>query len=105
MRINISEYFQTKQVRQLIFSMKQRFSKRKSPILRVPRGHFVIYVGDDEKERKRFVIPISYLKNPLFQELLRNAAEELGYDHGMEGLIVPCNEYHFHNVVSRLNYA
>jgi SAUR family protein len=32
----------------------------------VPKGHFAIYVGEEEKKRKRFVIPISYLKHPSF---------------------------------------
>ena len=30
----------------------------------VPKGHFVVYVG--EAQRKRFVVPISYRNNPSF---------------------------------------
>ncbi|KAB2035971.1 hypothetical protein E1A91_A04G156400v1 [Gossypium mustelinum] len=60
----------------------------------VPKGHFAVYVGDEEKN-KRFVVPISYLKHPLFQALLRQAEEEFGFDYPVRGLIVPCAEEEF----------
>ncbi|PPR84249.1 hypothetical protein GOBAR_AA36460 [Gossypium barbadense] len=60
----------------------------------VPKGHFAVYVGDEEKN-KRFVVPISYLKHPLFQVLLRQAEEEFGFDYPVRGLIVPCAEEEF----------
>ncbi|GAB2291735.1 hypothetical protein Dimus_025984 [Dionaea muscipula] len=85
------------------FSPRQQGSYPKlSMSLHVPRGHFAIYVGNDE-EKERFVIPISYLKHPLFQELLRKAEEEFGYDYGMGGLTVPCTKCYFMDLVSRLN--
>ena len=43
----------------------------------VPIGHFAVYVGADEK--KRFVIPLSYLNHPDFQDLLCQAEEEYGF--------------------------
>jgi SAUR family protein len=52
---------------------------------------------------RRFVIPISYLNQPLFQELLHQAEEEFGYDHPMGGLTIPCNEDEFLNLTSRLS--
>ncbi|KAI8021010.1 hypothetical protein LOK49_LG03G03702 [Camellia lanceoleosa] len=42
-----------------------------------------------EREKKRFVIPISYLNNPSFQDLLSQAEEEFGFDHPMGGLPIP----------------
>ncbi|KAL9164852.1 hypothetical protein ABFS82_06G131900 [Erythranthe guttata] len=30
----------------------------------VPKGHLVVYIGESEK--KRFVIPLSYLNHPSF---------------------------------------
>ncbi|KAL5788768.1 hypothetical protein ACOSP7_005717 [Xanthoceras sorbifolium] len=56
----------------------------------VPKGHFAVYVG--EMERKRFVVPMSYLKHPSFQNLLCQAEEEFGFDHPAGGLTIPCSE-------------
>ena len=66
----------------------------------VPKGYLAVYVG---VRLKRFVIPISYLNQPSFQELLSQAEEEFGYDHPMGGLTIPCCEYAFENMVSHLN--
>ncbi|PON39759.1 Small auxin-up RNA [Parasponia andersonii] len=41
-------------------------------------GYFAVYVGEDQK--KRYVVPLSYLNEPAFQELLSMAEEEFGYD-------------------------
>ncbi|KAL4585218.1 hypothetical protein LXL04_009834 [Taraxacum kok-saghyz] len=64
----------------------------------IPKGHFAIYVG--EQEKKRFVVPVSLLNQPSFQDLLRQAEEEFGYDHPMGGLTIPCREDVFIDVVS-----
>ena len=66
----------------------------------VPKGYLAVYVGE---KMKRFVIPISYLNQPLFQELLSQAEEEYGYDHPTGGLTIPCREDEFLNITSRLN--
>ena len=55
----------------------------------VPKGHFVVYVGET---LKRFVVPISFLKNPSFQKLLSHVEEEYGFNHPMGGLTIPCSE-------------
>ncbi|WOG84730.1 hypothetical protein DCAR_0103914 [Daucus carota subsp. sativus] len=67
----------------------------------VPKGHFAVYVG--ETYMHRFVIPISFLKKPLFQELLKKAEEEFGYDHPTGGLTIPCSVDAFLNVTALLN--
>ncbi|KAK9184558.1 hypothetical protein WN943_024908 [Citrus x changshan-huyou] len=67
----------------------------------VPKGHFAVYVGENQK--KRFVIPVSFLNQPSFQELLSKAEEEFGFDHPMGGLTIPCREDIFINVTSSLN--
>ncbi|EPS58732.1 hypothetical protein M569_16082, partial [Genlisea aurea] len=58
----------------------------------VPKGHFTVYVGE---AYRRFVVPLSYLNQPLFQELLHWAEEEFGYDHPMGGITIPCTEKYF----------
>ncbi|KAL8467285.1 hypothetical protein ACS0TY_036123 [Phlomoides rotata] len=64
-----------------------------------PKGHFVVYVG---KEMTRFVVPISFLKNPLFQQLLDKAAEEYGFDHTSK-ITIPCDEATFRRLNSRMS--
>ncbi|PON99963.1 Small auxin-up RNA [Trema orientale] len=69
--------------------------------LDVPKGYFVVYVGENQK--RRYVVPISLLKQPSFQELLSQAEEEFGYDHQMGGLTIPCREDIFVDLASCLN--
>lgn len=72
-----------------------------SAVTNVPKGHFAVYVGETQK--KRFVIPISYLNHPLFKDLLNLAEEEFGFDHPMGGLTIPCSEDYFISLTSALN--
>ncbi|KAF3435829.1 hypothetical protein FNV43_RR22921 [Rhamnella rubrinervis] len=67
----------------------------------VPKGHLAVYVGDIEK--KRFVIPLSLLKHPSFQELLIQAEDEFGFEPPMGGLTIPCREEAFIDLISQLN--
>ncbi|KAK7352054.1 hypothetical protein VNO80_17470 [Phaseolus coccineus] len=66
--------------------------------LDVPKGHFAVYVGKGKK--KRFVIPVSVLNQPSFQQLLSIAEEEFGFSHPMGGLTIPCTEDIFLNITS-----
>ena len=67
----------------------------------IPKGYFAVYVGEDQK--KRCVVPLSYLNEPAFQELLSMAEEEFGYDHPMGGLTIPCREDIFIDITSQFN--
>ncbi|KAL0683504.1 hypothetical protein Bca4012_050352 [Brassica carinata] len=62
--------------------------------LDVPKGHFVVYVGEN---RVRYVVPISFLTRPEFQLLLQQAEEEFGFEHDM-GLTIPCEEVVFRSL-------
>ncbi|GMH02823.1 hypothetical protein Nepgr_004662 [Nepenthes gracilis] len=62
----------------------------------VPKGHIVVYVGDTEK--KRYVVPLSYLTHPSFQDLLNHSKEEFGFNHPTGGLTIPCAEETFMNL-------
>ncbi|KAK4378232.1 hypothetical protein RND71_000094 [Anisodus tanguticus] len=77
-----------------------RIIKKSTTAKDVPKGHFVVYVGEEQK--KRFVIPISFLSQPLFQDLLSKAEEEFGFDHPMGCLTIPCSEDVFIDLTSRL---
>lgn len=66
----------------------------------VPKGHIAVYVG--EAQKKRFVVPISYLNHPSFVDLLNRAEEEFGYNHPMGGLTIPCKEEAFITLTSQL---
>ncbi|KAJ9549430.1 hypothetical protein OSB04_021973 [Centaurea solstitialis] len=68
--------------------------------LDIPKGYLAVYVG--EVDKKRFVIPISYLNQPLFQDLLRRSEEEFGFYHEMGGLTIPCHEDAFVDLATRL---
>ncbi|XLR53831.1 hypothetical protein S83_004503, partial [Arachis hypogaea] len=54
------------------------------------------------RQHEAVCIPMSYLNQPLFQELL-SQVEEYGYDHPMGGLTILCSEDEFLNIDSRLN--
>ena len=88
--------FRLRGIRRSSFSRNLASSKG----LDVPKGYLAVYVGE---EMKRFVIPISLLNQPSFQDLLNQAEEEFGYDHPMGGLTIPCTEVAFENVISSLN--
>ncbi|PSS29921.1 Auxin-responsive protein [Actinidia chinensis var. chinensis] len=62
----------------------------------VPQGHFAVYVGEN---RSRYVVPISWLAHPEFQNLLQIAEEEFGFDHEM-GITIPCEEEVFRSLTS-----
>ncbi|TMW80521.1 hypothetical protein EJD97_018798 [Solanum chilense] len=74
--------------------------KKSSATRDIPKGHFVVYVG--EMQKKRFVIPISFLSEPLFHDLLSQSEEEFGFDHPMGGVTIPCSEDLFINLTSIL---
>ncbi|XP_059653764.1 auxin-induced protein X10A-like [Cornus florida] len=72
-----------------------------STALNVPKGYVAVYVG--ESEMTRFVVPISYLNQPSFRDLLIQAEEEFGFNHPMGGLTIPCREDIFINLTSQLS--
>ncbi|PON85431.1 Small auxin-up RNA [Trema orientale] len=85
-----------------IVHAKQHIQRPFSNSKDVPKGYLAVYVGDESK-MKRFVIPVSFLNQPSFQELLSQAEEEFGFDHPMGALTIPCKEDAFIDLISRLN--
>ncbi|XP_057788564.1 auxin-induced protein 15A-like [Salvia miltiorrhiza] len=68
----------------------------------VPKGHCAVYVGEND-EKRRFVIPVSYLNHPSFQQLLARAEEEFGFHQPMGGLTIPCSQDLFIDIASCLS--
>ncbi|KAK8625107.1 hypothetical protein V6N13_089985 [Hibiscus sabdariffa] len=88
----------------LIMQAKQIFRQSKlftNQAMDVPKGYFAVYVGESQK--KRFIVPISFLNNPSFKELLSLAEQEFGFNHPMGGLTIPCREEVFIDLTSSLH--
>lgn len=66
----------------------------------VPKGFLAVYSGENQK--KRCLVPVSYLSQSSFQALLIKAEEEFGPDHPMGCLTIPCNKETFLDVISHL---
>ncbi|KVI09497.1 Auxin responsive SAUR protein [Cynara cardunculus var. scolymus] len=61
----------------------------------VPKGHLVVYVGDNQR---RFVIKVKLLKHPLFSALLDETREEYAFTADSR-LHITCDEDIFLGVV------
>ncbi|KAK2446816.1 auxin-induced protein 6B [Trifolium repens] len=83
-------------IRQASFSNSQTSAK----VSNVPNSYLAVYVGE---EMKRFVVPLSYLNQPSFQDLLSQAEVQFGYDHPMGDLTIPCREDVFLHITSHFN--
>lgn len=65
----------------------------------VPRGYLAVHVG--REERKRFIIPTTYLSTPQIIALLDKAGEEFGYNQiGL--LTIPCEITLFEQLLLQL---
>ncbi|CAN1159161.1 Auxin-responsive protein SAUR24 [Linum perenne] len=88
-------------VKQILRRTGSGSSRGSSRFQDVPKGYLAVYVGETQK--KRFVVPVSYLSQPSFQDLLSMAEEEFGFDHPMGGLTIPCSEETFVSATSNLS--
>ena len=84
-----------KALRRTLSGLKEAASKSTT----VPKGYFAVYVGEDQK--KRYVVPVSCVNEPAFQELLSLSEEEFGFEHPMGGLTIPCREDMFLDITSQ----
>ncbi|TXG64665.1 hypothetical protein EZV62_011659 [Acer yangbiense] len=102
MAIRVPGILQAKQIlRQSKLFANQAAASSSSSSINVPKGHVAVYVGESQK--KRFVVPISFLNKPSFQELLRKAEEEFRFHHPTGGLTIPCREEIFINLTASMN--
>lgn len=68
---------------------------------RTPSGTLAVYVGVNEHERRRFVIPTRFLNLPVFIALLDKAEEEFGFQPS-GGLVLPCEVELFSEILRLL---
>ncbi|CAL1357914.1 unnamed protein product [Linum trigynum] len=87
--------------KQILRRSESGSNRSTSRFTNVPKGFLAVYVGENQK--KRFIVPVAYLSQPSFQDLLSMAEEEFGFDHPMGGLTIPCSEERFSYVVSVLS--
>lgn len=66
MGIRVLGFIPAKQI--LPHSVLTTKNKEASTCADVPKGFLSVYVGENQK--KRFLVPVSYLNQPLFQDLL-----------------------------------
>ncbi|KAK9690962.1 hypothetical protein RND81_09G166600 [Saponaria officinalis] len=86
----------------ILSSVKQGL-KQQSVISKVPKGYIPVYVGD-KADKQRYMVPLSYLRDPRFQGLLHRVEEEFGFNHSMGGLTLRCTEETFFHLTSQLNH-
>ncbi|RDY01201.1 Auxin-responsive protein SAUR36, partial [Mucuna pruriens] len=67
----------------------------------VPKGHSAVYVGEENGEFRRVLVPVIYFNHPLFSELLREAEKEFGFQHP-GGITIPCRLTEFERVKTRI---
>ncbi|KAM6541081.1 hypothetical protein CsatB_005528 [Cannabis sativa] len=59
------------------------------------RGHFVIYSSD----KRRFMLPLTYLRHEIFQELLKISEEEFGLPI-CGPIVLPCDSFSLNSIIS-----
>ncbi|KAE8657719.1 Auxin-responsive protein SAUR36 [Hibiscus syriacus] len=67
----------------------------------VPKGHLAVYVGQNNGDFHRVLVPVIYFNHPLFGELLREAEKEYGFSHP-GGITLPCGFSEFERVQTRI---
>ena len=61
------------------------------------KGHFIVYTSD----KRRFMIPLAYLKSEIFTELLRIAEEEFGVA-AVGPITLPCDSHFMEYAISMI---
>ncbi|CAH2055170.1 unnamed protein product [Thlaspi arvense] len=85
-----------------LFGAKKIFSGSVIGTSKAPKGFLAVYVGENQKKKQRYFVPVSYLNQPLFQDLLTTVEEEFGFDHPMGGLTIRCPEDTFISITTRI---
>ncbi|GAB4861913.1 hypothetical protein Ancab_037168 [Ancistrocladus abbreviatus] len=70
-------------------------------MVKVPKGCLAVYVGQQEDDCHRIVVPVIYFNHPLFAKLLNKAEEKYGFDHPGR-ITIPCPASEFESVTTRI---
>ncbi|XP_059065939.1 uncharacterized protein LOC131857416 [Cryptomeria japonica] len=87
------------------YGVKDDRQRRRRSENSVPRGHLAVYAAKEDCEGGRFVIPVDYLKHPVFKDLLRMAEEEFGFDYFTGLVTIPCDPELFEEIINRLKVS
>ncbi|KAI3449106.1 hypothetical protein Pfo_005771 [Paulownia fortunei] len=67
----------------------------------VPKGHMAVYVGQNDGDFQRILVPVVYFNHPLFGALLKESEDEYGFDQP-GGITIPCRISEFERVQTRI---
>ncbi|KAL3499522.1 hypothetical protein ACH5RR_038615 [Cinchona calisaya] len=70
----------------------------------VPEGHLAVYVGEDDDDTCRVLVPVIYFNHPLFGDLLRETEKVYGFNHP-GGIQIPCQKSQFEDVKMKIAAA
>ncbi|KAK8570474.1 hypothetical protein V6N13_003151 [Hibiscus sabdariffa] len=73
----------------------------KEKYVEVPKGHLAVYVGQNNGDFHRVLVPVIYFNHPLFGKLLRDAEKEYGFTHP-GGITLPCRFSEFERVQTQI---
>lgn len=69
--------------------------------VQVPKGHIAVYVGQQDGDSQRMLVPVVFINHPLFVDLLKESEKEFGFDHP-GGITIPCRISEFQRVQTRI---
>lgn len=69
--------------------------------VQIPKGHLAIYIGQNDRDCHRVLVPVIYFNHPLFGELLKEAEKEYGFNQ-QGGITIPCGFSEFERVQTRI---
>ncbi|XP_073147877.1 protein SMALL AUXIN UP-REGULATED RNA 51-like [Henckelia pumila] len=69
--------------------------------VKVPKGHVAVYVGQQDGDSQRMLVPLVYINHPLFVDLLKESEKEYGFNHP-GGITIPCRISEFERVQTRI---
>ncbi|XP_073269775.1 auxin-responsive protein SAUR36-like [Primulina huaijiensis] len=69
--------------------------------VQVPKGHIAVYVGQQDGDSRRMLVPVVFINHPLFLDLLKESEREYGFDHP-GGITIPCRISEFESVQTQI---